>query len=87
MPNKADESARLKHASKLLHDEIGPLLSAAGLKLQLVAMDFPGAAPMVREVTATLDQAIDCVRALSRDLHPADSRISRPARTPIRKSR
>jgi signal transduction histidine kinase len=81
MPKKS-ESARLTDAGKLLHDEIGPLLSAAGLKLQLVAMDFPGAAPVVRDVTAILDQAIDCVRALSRELHPPAA-----AKKPVRKSR
>jgi hypothetical protein len=65
-----NDAARLQHAGKLLHDEIGPLLSGAGLKLQLLSMDFPDAAPTVREVTEVLDKAMDSVRELSRDLHP-----------------
>jgi len=52
-----------------LHDEIGPLLSAAGLKLQLIKMDHPKTAPLVEDVTAVLDQAIDQVRKLSRTLN------------------
>ncbi len=66
---KSGDLNQLDRAGKLLHDDIGPLLSAAGLKLQLIAMDFPDAAPLVRDVTATLDLAIDRVRALSRELH------------------
>jgi len=54
-----------KAPSKVLHDEIGPLLAAAGLKLQLIKMDFPQTAELVREVTEVLDQAIDRVRELS----------------------
>jgi signal transduction histidine kinase len=65
---KADPSSKLERAGKLLHDEIGPLLSAAGLRLQLLKMDFPETAEGVREVTKTLDDAIDRVRALSQEL-------------------
>jgi signal transduction histidine kinase len=67
----AESAAKLQRAGKLLHDEIGPLLSAAGLRLQLIAMDHPEAAPLVRDVTETLDKAIDSVRALSHELSPA----------------
>lgn len=61
---------KLQRAGKILHDEIGPLLSAAGLRLQLIKMDFPETADRVREVTETLDQAIDRIRELSRELRP-----------------
>jgi len=68
---KVDPSAKkLEQAGKALHDEIGPLLSAAGLRLQLVKMDFPETAERVREVTETLDNAIDRVRALAQELRP-----------------
>ncbi len=68
---KIDHSAKkLEQAGKALHDDIGPLLSAAGLRLQLLKMDFPETAERVREVTETLDAAIDRVRALSQDLRP-----------------
>jgi signal transduction histidine kinase len=63
-----DGSAKLKRAAKLLHDEIGPLMSAAGLRLQLIKMDFPETAPLVLQVTEILDEAIDRVRDMSREL-------------------
>ena len=66
-----DAAAKLDHAGKVLHDEVGPLLSAAGLRLQLLRMDFPDTAERVREVTETLDAAIDQVRALAMDLRPS----------------
>jgi hypothetical protein len=59
---------KIERAGKILHDDIGPLLSAAGLRLQLIKMDFPETADHVREVTAALDDAIDRVRELSQDL-------------------
>jgi signal transduction histidine kinase len=65
---------RTAKALDLLHDEIGPLLSAAGLKLQLVSMDHPETAEQVREVTAALDEAIDLIRGLSRKLMPGADR-------------
>jgi len=60
----------LKWAGKVLHDDVGPLLSAAGLKLHLLSMDFPDAGPMAVEVTAMLEDAMDRVRELSRELRP-----------------
>jgi signal transduction histidine kinase len=82
MPSKkSTDHGQLDRAGKLLHDEIGPLLSAAGLKLQLIAMDFPDSAPLVRDVTATLDLAIDRVRALSRELHTPDLRAAAPPKS------
>lgn len=64
----AKSTAQSLRAARLLHDEIGPLLSAAGLRLQLIRMDFPETAKLVGETTSVLDQAIDAVRALSREL-------------------
>jgi signal transduction histidine kinase len=66
----ASAEKRLEHAGKLLHDDIGPLLSAAGLRLQLLRMDFPETTERVREVTEVLDHAIDRVRELSQELRP-----------------
>jgi signal transduction histidine kinase len=62
---------KLEHAGRVLHDDIGPLLSSAGLRLQLLRMDYPETAERVREVTEALDQAIDRVRALSQELRPS----------------
>jgi signal transduction histidine kinase len=41
------------------------------LKLQLMRMDFPETLEHVREITKALDEAIDRVRTLSRELSPA----------------
>ena len=68
--SKRVDAAKLKRAGKLLHDEIAPLLSAAGLKLHLLTMDFPDATPMAVEATAILEEAMDRVRELSRELCP-----------------
>lgn len=64
-------SKKIERAGRALHDEIGPLLSAAGLRLQLLRMDFPETAERVREVTESLDQAIDRIREISRELKPS----------------
>lgn len=71
MPKASEADRKLEHAGEVLHDDIGPLLSAAGLRLQLLRMDYPETAERVREVTETLDQAIDRVRELSQDLKPS----------------
>jgi signal transduction histidine kinase len=71
MPKSSETDRKLEHAGKVLHDDIGPLLSGAGLRLQLLRMDYPETAESVREVTETLDQAIDRVRALSQELKPS----------------
>jgi signal transduction histidine kinase len=84
MPNPKTESlkrgdaAKLKRAGKLLHDDIAPLLSAAGLKLHLLSMDFPDATSMALEATAILEEAMDRVRELSRELCPPPD-YSKPA--------
>src|SRR5579862_2459953 len=59
----------LVRAGRLLHDDVGPLLSAAGLRLQLLRMDVPAAADQVNEVLQVLDQALEDVRELSQDLN------------------
>ena len=80
----AEQSAKkIERAGRALHDDIGPLLSAAGLQLQLIRMDFPETADQVRVVTETLDRAIDRIRALSRDLTPPD--FTKPVRASPRK--
>ncbi len=75
-----DCTAKLQRAGKLLHDDVGPLLSAAGLRLQLIKMDFPETAGMVQAVTETLDAAIDRVRDVSRELSGReDGQVKTPA--------
>jgi signal transduction histidine kinase len=86
MPKRGDaeqSAKKIERAARALHDDVGPLLSAAGLQLQLIRMDFPETADQVRVVTETLDKALDRIRLLSRDLAPADLR--KPARNSPRK--
>jgi signal transduction histidine kinase len=68
-------SKKIELAGKTLHDDIGPLLSAAGLRLELLRMDFPDTTDRVREVTQTLDDALDRIRALSQDLRPFSPKL------------
>jgi signal transduction histidine kinase len=78
----ADELARecvalyteLRRASSLLHDEVGALLAVAGLRLQLLSMDFPDAGARVAEVAEALDGVMEQVRKLSRQLEPSPVR-------------
>lgn len=75
----AKPTVQSQRAAKLLHDEIGPLLSAAGLRLQLIRMDFPETVRLVGDATAVLDQAIDAVRELSRELSvPSGRQVKTP---------
>jgi signal transduction histidine kinase len=67
-------SAELRRASNLLHDEIGALLAVAGLRLQLLSMDFPDAGARSAEVAQALDGVMEHVRRLSRQLEPSPVR-------------
>jgi signal transduction histidine kinase len=81
-PNDAERLAALCHllgtklrsGSRQLHDHVGPLLSAAGLRLQMLRADVPEARAGIDEVTQILEQAIQRIRTVSRELHrsPAD---------------
>jgi len=64
----------LRRASGLLHDEVGAMPAVAGLRLQLLSMDFPAAGERVAEVAAALDGVMEQVRKLSRQLEPSPVR-------------
>jgi len=81
---KKEVEGKIELAGQALHDEIGPLLSAAGLRLQLLRMDFPETAERVREITQALDEVIDRVRALSQVLKPSPFSAER-SRNPKRR--
>src|SRR5687767_13617296 len=61
--------------SRLLHDEVGQVLSAVGLQLDVLKLDFreqlPEITERIKEIQSMLDQAVEQVRALSYDLNPA----------------
>jgi signal transduction histidine kinase len=61
----------LRRFGAILHDDVAPLLAAAGLQLQIVRMDHPETSAQVAEVLATLEAAMDHVRKLSQQLAPS----------------
>ena len=60
--------------ARLLHDEVGQILTAVGLQMDLMRMDLeaecPEIASRVVESQKILEQAVDQVRSLSYELHP-----------------
>ncbi len=57
--------------AKILHDDIAGGLTAAGLSLDLLAMDLsPEMAKRVREIQDVLEHGFDRVRELSMEFHP-----------------
>jgi signal transduction histidine kinase len=65
----------LARVSRLLHDDVSQVLSAAGLQLDALRMDFREAAPGVdqraTEIQNMLEQAIDRLREISNELSPS----------------
>ena len=66
---------RLAWGGRALHDEAGGLLAAAGLRLDMMAQDYPAAAGRLREVSAILGQAMESVRSVSQELSPSVRRM------------
>jgi signal transduction histidine kinase len=62
---------KLRRTGQTLHNDVAPLLVAAGLQLQLLRLDHPAAAAQVNEVLLALEGAMDHVRELSQDLAPS----------------
>jgi signal transduction histidine kinase len=60
-----------QRTGRALHDDVGPLLSAAGLHLQLLRMDHPQLERDIGQITGVLDQACERVRAVSQELAPS----------------
>ena len=61
--------------SRLLHDEVGQVLTGVGLLLDVLKLDYrtqtPELVDRVNEIQKTLDQAVRQVRSLSYDLNPS----------------
>jgi signal transduction histidine kinase len=78
----ADELARelvaarvkLRRAAQVLHDDVGSLLAVAGLRLQLLRMDFPATEARAAEVSEALEGVMGHLRSLSRELEPSPVR-------------
>jgi signal transduction histidine kinase len=66
------ENARV---SRLLHDEVGQVLSAVGLQMDVLKLDFKAQVPeiieRIHEIQKMLEHAVEQVRALSYDLNPS----------------
>jgi signal transduction histidine kinase len=60
----------LRAAGRTLHDQVGPLLSAAGIHLELLRSDHPDTTSALQPALQALEQAMECVRGLSRELNP-----------------
>jgi len=81
-PSPADElalecvraHAELRRAASVLHDDVGSLLAVAGLRLQLLCMDFPEASERAAEASEAIGGAMEHVRKLSRALEPSPVR-------------
>jgi len=69
---REEESDRV---SRTLHDEVGQVLSAVGLQLDVLKLDFREKIPEIVEhanrIQTMLEKAMQEVRALSYDLNPA----------------
>ncbi len=69
---REEESARI---SRVLHDDVGQVLSAVGLQLDVLKLDFKQRIPEIvsrtDEIQRMLDDAVQHVRTMSYDLNPA----------------
>lgn len=64
----------LRRAAQVLHDDVGSLLAVAGLRLQLLRMDFPEVSARAAEVSEALEGVMGHLRDLSRALEPSPVR-------------
>src|SRR6202163_2120022 len=70
-----EHEAALARVSKLLHDDVSQVLSAVGLHLDAMRMEFSNQAPDIdrraSEIQALLEQAIEQLRDISNELNPS----------------
>ena len=70
-----EHEAVLARVSRLLHDDVSQILSAVGLQLDAVRMDFreqaPGLDVRAIEIQELLEQAIEQLRDISNELNPS----------------
>ncbi len=70
-----ERERELAGVSRVLHDKVGQVLSAAGLQLDVMRMDFQDQAPGIIERTAEiqrmLEEVIEELRGLSYELNPS----------------
>lgn len=61
----------LRAAGRELHDQVGPLLSATGIRMELLRSDYPETASALQPALLALEEAMERVRGLSRELKPS----------------
>lgn len=70
-----EHEADLGKVSRLLHDEVSQILSAVGLQLDALRMDFAAEAPSIEqraaEIQGMLEQAISQLRDISNEFSPS----------------
>jgi signal transduction histidine kinase len=70
-----EHEAVLARVSRLLHDDVSQILSAVGLQLDAMRMDFreqaPGLEPRAAEIQELLEQAIEQLRDITNELNPS----------------
>jgi signal transduction histidine kinase len=70
-----EHEAVLARVSRLLHDDVSQILSAVGLQLDAMRMDFrvqaPGVDGRAAEIQELLEQAIEQLRDISNELNPS----------------
>ena len=70
-----EHEAVLARVSRLLHDDVSQILSAVGLQLDAMRMDFreqaPGFDSRAAEIQELLEQAIEQLRDISNELNPS----------------
>jgi hypothetical protein len=60
----------LSYAARVLHDDVGQILTAIGLELDMLALDHPAAVEAIEHLRPKLETAFTSIRALSWDLNP-----------------
>jgi signal transduction histidine kinase len=70
-----EHEAVLSRVSRLLHDDVSQVLSAVGLQLDAMRMDFrdqaPGVEARASEIQELLEQAIEQLRDITNELNPS----------------
>jgi signal transduction histidine kinase len=70
-----EHEAVLARISRLLHDDVSQILSAVGLQLDAMRMDFreqaPGVDGRASEIQELLEQAIEQLREITNELNPS----------------
>lgn len=71
----SEHEAVLARIARLLHDDVSQILSAVGLQLDAMRMDFrelaPGVDGRAAEIQELLEQAIEQLRDISNELNPS----------------